>query len=123
MLDGEHMAERCVVVTLAIIAGGTKVPVGLWDGSTENKTVVRALPADLVDAGLRFDDGLLVVPRRRQGAVGGRCVRCWAPMPSSSAVGGLCRCSDYVDVKPGCLVRYGVRVHNAKHFVGQLEKS
>ena len=61
MLDGQHMAERCVVVALAITADGTKKPVGLWDGSTENKTVVRALLADLVDRGLRFDDGLLVV--------------------------------------------------------------
>ena len=40
MLDGEHMAGRCVVVALAITADGTKKPVGLWDGSTENKTVV-----------------------------------------------------------------------------------
>ena len=42
-------------------ADGTKVPVGLWDGATENKTVVRALLADLVGRGLDFDDGLLVV--------------------------------------------------------------
>lgn len=61
MLDGEHMAERCVVVALAITADGTKKPVGLWDGSTENKTVVRSLLADLVARGLAFDDGLLVV--------------------------------------------------------------
>jgi transposase-like protein len=61
MLDGEHMAERCVVVALAITADGTKKPVGLWDGSTENTTVVRALLADLVARGLAFDDGLLVV--------------------------------------------------------------
>jgi transposase-like protein len=61
MLDGEHLAERCVVVALAITADGTKKPVGLWEGSTENKTVVRALLADLVERGLCFDDGLLVV--------------------------------------------------------------
>jgi putative transposase len=61
MLDGEHMADRCVVVALAITADGTKKPVGLWDGSTENKTVVRSLLADLVERGLRFDEGLLVV--------------------------------------------------------------
>lgn len=61
MLDGEHMADRCVVVALAICADGSKVPVGLWDGSTENKTVVRSLLADLVDRGLSFEDGLLVV--------------------------------------------------------------
>jgi len=61
MLDGEHMAERCVIVALAITAEGTKKPVGLWDGSTENKTVVRSLLAELVARGLAFDDGLLVV--------------------------------------------------------------
>src|SRR6478672_2678960 len=61
MIDGEHLAERCVMVALAITADGTKKPVGLWDGSTENKTVVRALLADLVERGLKFDDGLLVV--------------------------------------------------------------
>src|SRR6185295_7635031 len=61
MLDGEYMAERCVVVALAITADGTKVPVGLWDGATENKTVVRALLADLVSRGLDATDGLLLV--------------------------------------------------------------
>jgi putative transposase len=61
MLDGEHLAERCVVVALGLTADGTKKPVGLWDGSTENKTVVRALLADLLARGLRSDDGLLVV--------------------------------------------------------------
>ena len=61
MLDGEHMADRCVVIALAITADGTKLPVGLWDGSTENTTVVRALLADLVDRGLTVEDGLLVV--------------------------------------------------------------
>ena len=61
MLDGEHMAGRCVIVALAITADGTKVPVGLWDGATENKTVVRAMLADLVSRGLSATDGLLVV--------------------------------------------------------------
>ena len=61
MLDGEHVNDRCVVVALAIIADGTKVPVGLWEGSTENKTVVRSLLADLVQRGLSAEDGLLVV--------------------------------------------------------------
>jgi transposase-like protein len=61
MLDGEHLADRCVVVALAITAEGTKKPVGLWEGTTANTTVVRALLADLVVRGLRSDDGLLVV--------------------------------------------------------------
>ncbi len=56
MLDGEHMAGRCVIV-----AGAEKFPVGLWDGATENKTVVKAMLADLVCRGLSAEDGLLVV--------------------------------------------------------------
>jgi transposase-like protein len=50
MIDGEHIAEHCCVVALAITADGTKVPVGLWEGSTENATVARHLLADLVAA-------------------------------------------------------------------------
>jgi transposase-like protein len=61
MLDGEHMAGRCVIVALGITADGSKLPVGLWDGATENKTVVKSMLADLVSRGLSADDGLLVV--------------------------------------------------------------
>jgi transposase-like protein len=61
MVDGEHLAEHLVVVALAITADGTKVPVGLWEGSTENATVVKHLLADLVARGLDATDGLLVV--------------------------------------------------------------
>jgi transposase-like protein len=61
MLDGEHMAGRCVIVALGITADGRKLPIGLWDGATENKTVVRSMLADLVSRGLSAEDGLLVV--------------------------------------------------------------
>jgi putative transposase len=61
MVDGEHLADHLAVVALAITADGTKVPVGLWEGSTENATVVKALLADLVARGLDATDGLLVV--------------------------------------------------------------
>src|SRR4029453_9076982 len=46
---------------LAILADGTKLPVGLWDGPTENATVVRHLLADLQGRGLDASRGLLVV--------------------------------------------------------------
>lgn len=61
MIDGVHFAEHCCVVALAVTSDGTKVPVGLWLGDTENKTVVTHLLADLVDRGLSADGGLLVV--------------------------------------------------------------
>jgi putative transposase len=61
MVDGICIAEHCCVVALAICADGTKLPVGLWLGSTENTTVVSHLLADLVDRGLDASKGLLVV--------------------------------------------------------------
>jgi putative transposase len=61
MVDGITIAEHCCVVALAILADGTKLPVGLWLGSTENTTVVTHLLADLHDRGLDASGGLLVV--------------------------------------------------------------
>lgn len=61
MIDGILFAETCCVAALVITADGTKVPVGLWDGDTENTTAVTDLLADLVARGLRFEDGILVV--------------------------------------------------------------
>jgi transposase-like protein len=61
MIDGLDVAGSCVVVALAITADGTKVPVGLWLGDTENKTVVTGLLADLAARGLSVDGGLLAV--------------------------------------------------------------
>jgi putative transposase len=61
MVDGICIAEHCCVVALAILADGTKLPVGLWLGSTENTTVVTHLLADLVDRGVDATGGLLVV--------------------------------------------------------------
>ena len=56
---GAH-GRPVVIVALAITADGRKLLVGLWDGATENKTVVRSMLADLVSRGLSADEGLLV---------------------------------------------------------------
>ena len=61
MLDGIELKGRCCVVALGISTEGVKVPLGLWDGSTENATVARHLLADLVDRGLDVEQGVLVV--------------------------------------------------------------
>ncbi len=61
MVDGIIFADHCCVVALAITVDGTKVPVGLWLGGIENKTVVTALLADLVACGLDAEGGLLVM--------------------------------------------------------------
>jgi len=61
MVDGADFAGAMCVVALVVTADGTKVPVGLRLGDTENKAVVTALLADLVDRGLDASGGLLVV--------------------------------------------------------------
>ncbi|MFT3855002.1 MAG: IS256 family transposase [Ilumatobacteraceae bacterium] len=61
MIDGLNIAGEMIVVALIITADGTKVPVGLRLGDTENKVVVTDLLADLVDRGLRFEHGILAV--------------------------------------------------------------
>ena len=61
MIDGVFFADQCCVVALAICADGTKVPVGLWLGDTENKTVVTNLLADLSGRGLDAAGGILFV--------------------------------------------------------------
>ena len=61
MIDGLNVAGEMIVVALVITADGTKVPVGLRLGDTENATVVTDLLADLVDRGLRYEHGILAV--------------------------------------------------------------
>jgi len=61
MLDGLEIAERMHVVALGVTTEGVKVPLGLWEGSTENATLARTLLADLVDRGLDPEQGILFV--------------------------------------------------------------
>jgi transposase-like protein len=61
MLDGLEIAERMHVVALGITTEGVKVPLGLWEGSTENATLARTLLADLVDRGLDPEQAILFV--------------------------------------------------------------
>jgi transposase-like protein len=61
MLDGLEIADRVHVVALGISTEGVKVPLGLWEGSTENATLARTLLADLVDRGLDPGQAILFV--------------------------------------------------------------
>jgi transposase-like protein len=61
MVDGIELKGRCCVVALGVSTDGVKIALGLWDGSTENKTVTPHLLADLVDRGLDVEQGVLVV--------------------------------------------------------------
>lgn len=61
MIDGMEVAERTHVVALGITTDGVKIPLGLWEGSTENATLARTLLADLVDRGLDPEQAILFV--------------------------------------------------------------
>jgi putative transposase len=61
MLDGLEIAGRTHVVALGISTDGVKIPLGLWEGSTENATLARTLLADLVDRGLDPEQAILFV--------------------------------------------------------------
>jgi putative transposase len=52
---------RTNIVALGITSDGVKIPLGLWEGSTENSTVATALLADLIERGLDTTQGALCV--------------------------------------------------------------
>jgi putative transposase len=61
MIDGLDLKERTHVVALGITTDGVKIPLGLWQGSTENATVATALLSDLIERGLDPEQGILFV--------------------------------------------------------------
>ena len=52
VIDGQYFARQCIIVAVGIDEEGRKHVLGLWQGGTENLTVVKALLEDLVARGL-----------------------------------------------------------------------
>jgi len=61
MVDGVHFAESCCVVALGIGVDGTKHPLAVEEGSTENATLVTALLVGLRERGLDVTRPILAV--------------------------------------------------------------
>jgi transposase-like protein len=61
LVDGFDFAGHTMVGALGVTADGTKVPVGVVEGSTGNASVVRGLIAGLRDRGLDASEGILSV--------------------------------------------------------------
>lgn len=117
MIDGVYFAEHLCVVALGIDIDGTKHPLGLVDGSTEDTTVVKQLLTGLRDRGPEHHQ---VDPRgagRRQGA-GGRRPRGVRP------AGDLSVSATRVEESGGAGVR-GLEPHEAGALdgVGKLDAS
>ncbi|HEV8056810.1 MAG TPA: IS256 family transposase [Nocardioidaceae bacterium] len=61
MIDGVHFADHLCVVALGIGIDGTKHPLALIEGSTENTTLVRGLLVGLRERGLDVTKPILAV--------------------------------------------------------------
>lgn len=61
MVDALEISGKVHAVALGITTEGIKLPLGLWEGSTENAAVARSLLSDLVDRGLDPEQGILFV--------------------------------------------------------------
>ena len=61
LIDGIEIGKQVLVVALGIESSGKKHVLGLWQGATENTTVVKALLEDLVERGLKQDRRYLLV--------------------------------------------------------------
>jgi len=61
MLDGKTFAEDEMVIAVGVTITGEKVLLGFVQTATENRKVCAAFLRELVERGLRFDLGLLVV--------------------------------------------------------------
>jgi putative transposase len=61
LIDGIHLGKQVLVVALGIESSGKKQVLGLWQGATENTTVVKELLEDLVARGLNPERRYLFV--------------------------------------------------------------
>jgi putative transposase len=59
MVDGIGIGDHTIVVALGVTTDGTKIPLGLWQGSTENSTICTALLHDLTARGLKVEEPIL----------------------------------------------------------------
>lgn len=61
LIDGQYFRKECLIVALGVDKEGQKHVLGLWQGATENSTLVRELLADLRERGLNTEAAILVV--------------------------------------------------------------
>jgi transposase-like protein len=61
LIDGQYFRKQCLIVALGVDQQGQKHVLGLWQGATENSTLVRELLADLRERGLNTEAAILVV--------------------------------------------------------------
>ena len=60
-LDGKSFADEEIIIALGVTLDGQKIPLGFVQAATENERICRRFLADLVERGLQYEAGLLVV--------------------------------------------------------------
>jgi len=60
-IDGKVFAEDEMIIAVGITMSGEKVVLGFVQAAAENANVCKALLYDLIDRGLRYDEGILFV--------------------------------------------------------------
>jgi len=61
VIDAKYFTKQCIIVGIGIDKEGRKHVLGLWEGATENTTVVKGLLEDLIARGLDPQHPLLIV--------------------------------------------------------------
>ncbi|MCK4344600.1 MAG: IS256 family transposase [Bacteroidales bacterium] len=60
-MDGKCLAMQQMVIALGVTITGRKIPLGVIQTTTENATSIKGLLKDLIERGLKFEDGLLFI--------------------------------------------------------------
>ena len=60
-LDGKSFADEEIIIALGVTLDGQKIPLVFVQAATENERVCRRFLSDLVERGMQYESGLLVV--------------------------------------------------------------
>jgi transposase-like protein len=60
-IDGKYFQKEQIVIALGITEDGRKLALGFIQTTTENSTSIKQLLSNLIERGLKYDDGLLFV--------------------------------------------------------------
>ena len=60
-IDGKHLGGEQMVIALGVTMKGDKIPLAVIQSSTENSKSIGQMLSDLIERGLKYDQGLLCV--------------------------------------------------------------
>jgi transposase-like protein len=60
-IDGKYLAKEQIIIVLGVTIQGDKIPIGFVQSHSENSHVIKDLLNNLIDRGLRYEEGLLCV--------------------------------------------------------------